>query len=149
MARLLKTQFGLRIALDGPVGKGGGNARGDVGIVQFALRVASSGNANPFGGSSGSMFKVPGRNAITVDGAYGPETADYIAAYQAMRKNQPSNSGGPMPAPTGSFAGPTGPGWQFVILHSDANRIGGAVLVDQVAGSAVAPIWLKALFLGT
>lgn len=151
MARLLRTPFGLRVALDGPVGKTGGNGRSDVAVVQLALRVVFSASAVPRAGvQEGQRLKMPGPALIGVDGGYGPETSDFIDAYQEHRKLIQGPGGMQLPPPIGSFAGRTGgAGWSFSVLDGDAAAAVGQPFVDQLAMSPFAPAWLKGYFFGT
>ena len=125
MARLLKSTFGLLVNLDGNVGSSGGNARSDVGVMQFALLLMSSGARNPLNTGQGGGLSVPGQGPIAVDGFYGPQTAAYIAAYQAQRARTPGPAGNALPAPNGNFGSFRSTAWNFSLLQSDVGVTAG------------------------
>ncbi len=148
MARLLRTGFGLNIALDNGVGPGSTNARTDVGIIQFALSVLTGGLVGPLGNVPGT-FTVPGQNPILVDGFFGPQTLAYITAYQQIRVQSPGPSLGPLPAPNGAFSGRHDQGgWPFTVLAADAAGVGARPTLADVLQGNPAPPWLKDAFFG-
>jgi hypothetical protein len=65
-------------SVDQPVGNGGVNRRDDVLLVQFFLRVAQEEDK----ASGGDRFQPPGERPITIDGAFGRQTANYIKFFQ-------------------------------------------------------------------
>lgn len=149
MARLLSTTFGLEFDLDADVGGGRVNARDDVGLVQYALHLLTGGaGGGPGPGSTKAMFSVPGQTPIAIDGAYGPQTRAYLAAYQAHRKNLlgPGAMGvGPATGIISSRRG-KGAGWSFGVMEHDvAARIAGR-FSDRLRHDPVVPPWLRASF---
>ncbi|WP_419807640.1 hypothetical protein [Sphingomonas sp.] len=147
MARLLKTPFGYRINLDASVGKGGANGRSDVGTLQFALRQIYRANDKPDPYNTGTTLKSPDGGVLEVDGGYGPQTSDYIEAYQTWRRMRPE-IWGQLPGVTGVFE-QGGLGWRFMTPQNDAVSAYGRPLVDQMTTVGFVPQWLLAQFIGT
>lgn len=145
MARLLKSSFGISVNLDGNVGNNGGNGRSDVGTLQFALLLLSSGAVTPMGQQGGSL-SVPGQGTIAVDGFYGPQTAAFIAAYQAARVKIPAPSGMGLPTPNGNFGSFRNNGWNFGLLESDIRTTMGDFL-EKVKTDPRCPNFVKESFL--
>ena len=145
MARLLKSSFGIGVNLDGNVGSNGGNGRSDVGTLQFALLLLSSGQQTPMGTQGGGALSVPGQGTIKVDGYYGPQTAAYIAAYQAIRVKAPGASGGPLPAPSGNFGSFRNNSWNFGLVQRDIETTMGKFL-DKVKSDTRCPQFVRESF---
>jgi len=145
MARLLKSSFGIGINLDGNVGSNGGNGRSDVGTLQFAMLLLSSGQQTPMGNQGGGALSVPGQGTIAVDGYYGPQTAAYIAAYQAMRVKSPGPSGGALPTPNGNFGNFRSNGWNFGLLQRDVETTMGNFL-EKVKTDTRCPPFVRQSF---
>lgn len=143
MARLLKSSFGIGINLDGNVGPRGGNERSDVGAVQFALLLLTSGS--PLGG--GGSFSVPGQGPIAVDGFFGPQTAAFINAYQAIRVRSPGPGSGALPSPDGNFNNFRRSSWNFGLLGTDVRSQTGNDIVDVMRTDSRCPAFLKPFFL--
>ena len=148
MARLLKSSFGAAgtmVNLDGNVGAKGGNERSDVGAVQFALLLLSSGTETPNGPRGGGL-DVPGQTRIAVDGIFGPQTAAFIAAYQARRARAPGPGASPLPAPDGNFGSFRRTEWSFVLLQGDVEDQMGSFL-ERVRFDPRCPTFVKESFL--
>lgn len=150
MARILKGSRSFGINLDGNVGPKGGNERSDVGIVQYALLLLSSGvqDRQPTGmgpptGNSRRALSVPGQGPIAVDGFFGPQTRAYIDAYQADRVRSPGPGSGPLPPPDGNFGNFRRTSWNFGLLEEDVRRN----ILDAMRFDPRCPTFLKELFL--
>ncbi len=149
MARILKPVFGLRlpVSLDGNVGPRGGNERGDVGVVQFALLLLSSGVPSPGGGKKGGGLEVPGQGTIAVDGFFGPQTSAFIRAYQARRVLSPGPSSGALPTPDGNFGNFRRTSWNFGLLQSDVeNELPGTDFLEKMRSDPRTPPFLRQFF---
>jgi peptidoglycan hydrolase-like protein with peptidoglycan-binding domain len=149
MARILKPAFGrqLSVSLDGNVGPRGGNERGDVGVVQFALLLLSSGIPSPAGGRSGGGLEVPGQGTIAVDGFFGPQTSAFIRAYQARRVLSPGPTTGKLPNPDGNFGNFQRNPWNFGLLQTDVeSALPGTDFLDRMRSDPRAPAFLKPFF---
>jgi len=146
MSRLLRSQFsgGVGIDLDGNVGPKGGNQKTDVGAVQFGLLMLSSGPPNPIGGSRGSLV-VPGQGTIAVDGFFGPQTAAFINAFQAIRVRSPAPSGFALPKPDGNFGSFRANAWNYSLLESEAKGAG-INIIESIRTDGRAPMFLKQAF---
>jgi hypothetical protein len=143
MARILKSGFGFHINLDGNVGPRGGNARTDVGAVQYALLLLTTGRGVLPGGGS---LSVPGQGTIAVDGYFGPQTTAFINAYQAKRVGSPGPSSGPLPAPDGNFGNFRQTVWNFGLLDTDVRGAVGDI-IDQMRSDPRCPGFLKQAFI--
>jgi peptidoglycan hydrolase-like protein with peptidoglycan-binding domain len=145
MARMLKSSFGTLFDLDGNVGSRGGNGRSDVGAVQYALLLLSSGANTPLGLSGGGL-SVPGQGQIGVDGFYGPQTAAYIAAYQTQRVKSPGPSTGRLPNPDGNLGSFRQTPWNLNLLVSDIPSRSGNFL-DLMRSDTRCPVFVRQSFL--
>lgn len=147
MARILHSNFGFGINLDGNIGPRGGNERSDVGIVQFALRILTEGAVTPLGREI-AQLNVPGaRGTIAVDGFFGPQTAAFIQAYQAVRVRSPAPSLAQLPRPDGNFGSARVTAWNFGLLEGDIGSATRSSVIELLSRDSRAPPFLKPFFL--
>ena len=67
--------------IDAAVGRGGGNRKDDVLLIQFFLRVAMEDADSP-------GYRPPGQGPIKIDGIYGRQTQAYIDFFQSEAKKR-------------------------------------------------------------